>query len=102
MDEIKEFHIHKWKMPLKYIKICLSKDYMTKIKEKEKILILIIQIQKKKMKKKNYLIKHIIINLIWNLYLDILNNNNCSELYRIINQNDENESISCKNENRIY
>ena len=85
MDEIKEFHIHKWKMPLKYIKLFLSKDYMTKIKEKEKILILIIQIQKKKMKKKNYLIKH-----------------NCSELYRIINQNDENESISCKNENRIY
>ena len=41
-------------MPLKYIKIFLSKDYMTKIKEKEKILILIIQ--------------------IWNLYLDILNN----------------------------
>ena len=53
MDEIKEFHIHKWKMPLKYIKICLSKDYMTKIKEKEIILILIVQIQKKKMKKKN-------------------------------------------------
>ena len=72
-------------MPLKYIKICLSKDYMTKIKEKEIILILIVQIQKKKMKKKNNQIKH-----------------NCSELYRIINQNDENESISCKNENRIY
>ena len=36
LGEIKEFLIQKGRMPLKYIEIFLSKEYLTKIKEKEK------------------------------------------------------------------
>ena len=69
LGEIKEFLIQKGRLPLKYIEIFLSKEYMTKIKEKEK--------NKDKSKDNKNEEKELLLDETYNnkSILDILNNN---------------------------